>query len=246
MKRHAMRPFIMKHGPGFYLYYERYRPFQVLFSWLTWWRWKSRIEVMSSADLDNWSAPKVVLRPGLAWHRDSPYGESVSNPCTVAAKDGFRLYYSASLRLVPDCGFCEPAHIGMATSVAATGPFVPEETPQLSPVPDRPWMNLGAGAMKVLRLDDGFVALQNGIYTDGNGKSGSAIYAVPSRDGRHWQLQRARCILSPDPAIAWRASHVYALDCRYVAGERRWYLFFNGRNRAHWTGGREAIGALYA
>ncbi|GAB4441733.1 MAG: hypothetical protein OHK0011_24150 [Turneriella sp.] len=130
--------------------------------------------------------------------------------------------------------------------IIADPTFVPGALPQLSPDTLCPWMNLGAGAIKVIRLRDGYVCLQNGIYTDNRGNSGSAIYAIPSRDGRRWHSQNARCVLAPDPEYAWRASHVYALDCRYVAREQRWYLFFNGRTTAHWSRGREAIGALYA
>jgi hypothetical protein len=57
----------------------------------------------------------------------------------------------------------EPLHLGVAHAAALAGPWRLHPTPVLSPDPDDSRCNLGAGAMKVLRLADGFAGLQNGI-----------------------------------------------------------------------------------
>ena len=93
---------------------------------------------------------------------------------------GYALYYSASLVHVPDCGFDEPRHIGVARAATLNRPWLPGPHPVLSPRSDDPRCNLGAGAIKVLRLDDGFVGLQNGIALDASGASRSAISVCTS------------------------------------------------------------------
>ncbi|MBL8034802.1 MAG: glycosyl hydrolase family 43 [Leptospiraceae bacterium] len=243
IRRHAMRPFIFRDAGRFYLYYERYRPFQILFSWLTAWRWKSHIEVMSSDDLVNWTRPQIVLAPDLAYQRDRRYGQSVSNPCCLKTTSGFRLYFSASLRKIADCGFCEPLHIGAADGPTPLGPFTVRPQPLISPGPQYAYMNLAAGAIKVIHLRDGYIGLQNGISIH-DGCSTSAVYAVPSRDGLNFDVANAQLLIAPAKNKPWMVSHVYAVDCRYNSREKRWYLFFNGRNTAHWTKGKEAIGCL--
>ena len=74
---------------------------------------------------------------------------SVSNPCLVELPDGrWRLYYSAGLTALPDCGFSEPTYIGVAESVGVDGPFQTLPEPVLGPA-DGP-ASLSAGAIKVL------------------------------------------------------------------------------------------------
>ena len=237
--RHAMRPFLHVDGDGYHLFYERYPPLRLPLSWMPGLRWRSWIARRSSTDLRRWSREVVVLRPSLAWHRNA-LGEAVGNPSVVATDAGLALYYSASLVRVPDCGFNEPLHIGRATAPGLGGPWVPDAAPLLSPDPTDARCNLGAGAMKVLRLANGWVGLQNGIAIDDAGRSRSAISVRRSDDGLAWRWAHPRPIVAPD--TGWRARYVYACDVRRDGAGDRWLLYFNGRDRAPMRVGREAIG----
>ena len=169
--RFGMRPFIREFHGIYYLYYERYPPFLMPLSWLPV-PWHSRIEVRTSKDLIRWSSPKVCIKPGLPWHKAFRMSASVSNPCVVEIDSGFRMYYSASLVFVPDCGFSEPAYIGIAEASSPEGPWKCEQDPILSPDPELPGRNMGCGSIKVFAVDDGWIGLQNGIFLEsGESKS---------------------------------------------------------------------------
>ena len=238
--RHAMRPYLLRDGGTYHLFYERYPAFRLPLSWMPGVGWRSRIERRSSGDLERWSDPQVVLEPCLPWHRADGLGEALGNPCVVRAPDGWLLYYSASLVRVPDCGFNEPLHVGLARADGPAGPWRALPAPILSPRADDPRCNLGAGAVKVLRLGDGFVALHNGIALDATGASRSAISVLTSADGLAWSYAHARPIVAP--SAGWRARFVYACDVRRDPARDCWYLYFNGRDRAPMMEGREAIG----
>jgi hypothetical protein len=226
----GIRPFLFHQRGMYHLYYERMLRI--------WPGLKSRIEVRTSRDLRNWSAPQVVLTPQYGWEREGGRGfGTVGNPCVVAHGEGFRLYYSAGLVRLKDCGFDEPKYIGVATATQPTGPFEVRHKPVLGPDVKDPFSNLGAGAMKVLVLDDGFVGFQNGIYwNEAIGHSGSAIRTLRSDEGINWTLSGQRPII--EPGLGWQRSHVYALDVRRT--DTGWCLFYNARNGWRW--GREAIG----
>ena len=78
--RNGMRPFVLRHGDLFYLYYERFRSMGLYTSWLPV-EWYSRIVVSRSADLKRWSPPREILSPSLPWHDSGKYGKSVGLPC---------------------------------------------------------------------------------------------------------------------------------------------------------------------
>ncbi|EMN54701.1 hypothetical protein LEP1GSC089_1979 [Leptospira interrogans serovar Autumnalis str. LP101] len=85
--RHGMRPFVYKENNIFYLLYERYTPFQIVFSWFSSWKWNSHIEIRTSKDLKTWSFPKKILEPSLNWHVHTSYGKSIGNPCLVKNRE---------------------------------------------------------------------------------------------------------------------------------------------------------------
>lgn len=239
VQRNALRAQVVDLGPDeaprYRLLYERTRafiPFGV--------RWRSWIESRSSDDLLRWSEPVVLLRATLPWHRDPEQGDAVSNPCLVPLPGGrWRLYASAGLVRVPDCGFNEPAYVGVADGPAPDGPFTMAPEPILGPDPADRWGNLGAGAVEVLAVRDGWVAFQNPIGWDpATRTSSSAIRVLTSPDGIGWRVDREP-ILVP-AGVGWAASHVYALDVRDTQVGVR--LYANGRSAAHWTRGRERIG----
>jgi hypothetical protein len=237
--RHAMRAFLHRDGAAYHLFYERYPAWRLPLSWIPAVGWRSWIARRTSRDLRTWSAETVALRPHLPWHAAAGLGEAVGNPCIVALASGYALYYSAGLVHVPDCGFNEPRHVGIAWAATPDGPWRAHPEPLLSSDAGDARCNLGAGAMKVLRMDDGFVGLHNGIAVDAAGRSRSAISVRTSPDGLAWCYAHADPIVAPTDG--WRRRFVYACDVRRVS-DGRWVLFFNGRDHAAMSKGREAIG----
>jgi len=244
--RNAMRPFLRRIGDGFLLFYEKYPPLRLPLTVLPLRpRWRSRIEVRESRDLARWSAPKTAVLPELPWEDAGALGESVGNPCLVGAgaeaAHPWRLYFSASLVHVPDCGFEEPRLIGLAEADAPTGPFMQRPQPVIGPA----WEGeLGAGSVKVLRMEDGWIALQNRITLDGSNRSRSALRILASEDGVSWRAAQDRPLLAP--STGWRSSHVYACDVRFRPRDGRWYLYYNARDGWYKTEGRERIGRITA
>jgi hypothetical protein len=235
----ALRCFLLKHDGTFFLYYEKCNLMLPIVPGLA---WSSHIEVRVSSDLWRFSEPMKVLAPCLPWHHEPGRGQAVGNPCVVPVGDTLRMYYSAGLVFLPDCGFCEPRFIGVAEAQSPLGPFVPASAPLLGEQGTAPHQ-VGAGAIKVLRADDGFVGFQNAIYwVPDRAVSGSAIYMLGSSDGlSDFRPLRDQPILAPKPG-GFMQSHVYALDARVVQGGLR--VYFNARDRSHWLVGKEAIGLL--
>jgi hypothetical protein len=242
--RHAMRAYVFRDGDLYQLAYERYPAFRLPLTIVPGLRWRSWIERRTSVDLVHWSAPTVVLRPILPWHRTYGLGEAVGNPTLLRGDEGWLLFYSAGLVHIPDCGFNEPLHVGIARAETLGGPWIPDPTPVLSPRDDDPRANLGAGALRVLRVDDGFAGFQNGIAFDRTtGRSSSALSLRLSADGREWRYAHDAPIVAP--TTGWRAGYVYACDVHRDPGGC-WYLYFNGRDQAPMLKGREAIGFVVA
>lgn len=246
--RNAMRPFVRRIEDGFLLYYEKYPPLRLPLTALPLHpRWRSRIEVRRSTDLRHWEAPTAVVLPELPWEDAGRLGKSVGNPCLAEAGSGaphrWRLYFSASLVHLPDCGFEEPRFIGMAEADAPTGPFHQRPDPILDPASIG---ELGAGCIKVLRLEDGWIGLQNRISVDGAGRSRSALWILASEDGIRWHAAQDTPLLAPSAGSGWRSSHVYACDVRFRPHDGRWYLYYNARDGWYKTEGRERIGRLVA
>ena len=198
--------------------------------------WRSRIESRASVDLRHWSHPRALLSPSLSWHV-SGSSRSVSNPCLVRLPDDrWRLYYSAGLTQLTDCGFPEPTYIGVADGPGPDGPFESMPEPLLGPG-DGP-ASLCAGAIKVVSVVDGWVGFQNAITWDGE-HSGSEIWVLGSDDGIAWEVLGSRPALAPTGS-GWMATHIYALDVRDAPGGPR--MYFNARDGYHWSKGRERIG----
>lgn len=238
----AMRAHVYTENKTFYLLYERYAPMKLLVSWLPGLKWYSEIVVRRSDDLIRWSKPQTLLKPCLSWHTDATLGSAVSNPCLVKTGKQYRLYYSASLVHLPDCGFNEPKYIGVATSEKITGVYKPLSEPVIFPDAADNRCNLGAGAIKVICCTDGFVGFQNSIYQSPvTKKSGSAIQLLTSDDGVDWSYADSIPLLAPG-AYNWMHSHVYALDVKKY--NHCWHLYFNARNTWHWSKGREHIGLM--
>jgi hypothetical protein len=242
--RDGMRAFVRLVGTEYFLLYERYRPFALPLQLLPKRpRWKSRIELRRSPDLETWSPPEILLEADFPWARDPELGDSVSNPCLVRAGDVWRLWFSASLVHLPDCGFDEPKYVGCAVATNPGGPFGIEAGPRIQPLRGKGEEILGAGSIKVLELDDGWIGLQNRIYEGSEGRSRSAIFLLASSDGLHFEEARPEPLLAPSPE-GWRSSHVYACDCRIDRRDGLVYLYYNARDGWYKTEGKERIGRI--
>jgi len=238
----AMRPYLYYENGIYYLLYEKYRPLSLVLSWMKGRKWYSEIAMSQSVDLRKWINPVTLIKPELDWHTAGG-NKSVSNPSLIKQADGYRLYYSASLVLIPDCGFNEPDSIGLATSGNIRGPYEVLKKPVITVNGEDPWCNLSCGSIKVLECDDGFAGFENGIYWDDEKKqSGSAIIVLDSADGIKWERLIQEPILKP--SVGWRRSHIYACDVRYREQEDMWYLYYNARNGWPVAEGQERIGLL--
>lgn len=238
----AMRPYLYHENGLFYLLYEKYPTLSLALSWIKGRKWFSEIAMRQSTDLKKWTGERILISPELPWHNSNDH-KSVSNPCLLKVNGTYRLYYSASLVYIEDCGFNEPDCIGLAESGNISGPYTLLKDPVIRVNKADPWRNLSCGSIKVLQCEDGFAGFENGIYwNDLKKQSGSAIIVLKSSDGVAW----GRLIEGPilKPSIGWRRSHIYACDVRYNAKQDKWYMYYNARNDWPVSRGKECIGLL--
>lgn len=235
----AMRPNINYIDGKYYLFYERTRP--LLFNALNVVnavKWKSEIYVVESTDLLNWSLPRPVIT-NTRDYENSERGMSISNPFLLQENGVNRLYYSCGLTYIKDCGFCEPTHISYAESKRVDSGYVSAEKPLISPDKNDPYLNLCSGCLKVYKLSDGYIGIQNGIY-EKDGKSHSAIILLTSADGLNFEFNK----ILVEPAVIdgndWMKQFVYASHLVRYGNTLR--LYFNARNVANPVLGRECIG----
>lgn len=235
----AMRPNINYIDGRYYLFFERTRPlFFNALNVVNAAAWKSEIHVTESDDLKTWSKPKPVIVNTRDYEK-SERGMSISNPFLLQERGINRLYYSCGLTFIKDCGFCEPTHISCAESKSITDGYVSAEKPLISPDKNNPYLNLCSGCLKVYRLSDGYIGIQNGIY-EKDGKSHSAIILLTSADGLNFEF--AKILVEPgmDGGKDWMKQFVYA--SHLVKYKNTLRLYFNARDTADMLKGRECIG----
>ncbi len=238
----AMRPNINLVDGKYYLFYERTRPVILNALSLIGVKWKSEIYCTESTDLKSWSAPYLVLASTRDFENDEK-GTALSNPFLLNIDGTSRLYYSCGQTFIKDCGFCEPRHITFAESKDVNKNYIARTSPIISPDKSIPWLNLCSGCLKVYKLKDCYIGLQNGIFEE-NGKSHSAIMLLKSDDGVKFELVRP--FLTPQKCgdNNWMAQYVYACCLTYYEGRLR--LYFNARNVSNNLTGRESIGIYEA
>lgn len=238
----AMRPDINLIDGRYYLFYERTRP--VIFNLLSLVgaKWISEIYCTESDDLISWTEPKPALRQSREYEKYKK-GIAISNPFLIKKEDKYRLYYSCGQTFIKDCGFCEPTYISYAESDSISDGYIAKEAPIIAPDKNSENCNLCSGCIKVYKLKDCFIGLQNGLFEKG-GKSYSAIMLLKSDDGEHFQYVKP--FLSPQKCGSnmWMAQYVYACCLTYYEGKLR--LYFNARNVADNIRGRECIGIYEA
>jgi hypothetical protein len=221
------------------LLYER-KPADVPLVWRdTGARWSSWIEAITSTDLERWSSPTTILSPTLAWHASTELGRAVGSPCCVRLSSGsYALYYGAGLVRLNDCGRVVSRAVGVALAPSPLGPFRAEEAPLLEADPADAGASLGAGSLRVLPVDDGFVALQSGFYTDTKGRSRGALRSLASADGLAFSALGDAPLLAPGDG--WKRAHVLGADIRRLGG--RFRIYFHAASAWHWIVAREGIG----
>lgn len=235
----AMRPNINYINGKYYLFYERTRPLIMnALNVINTVKWKSEIYVTESTDLINWSEPKPVIKNTRDFEI-SDRGTAISNPFLLRENDINRLYYSCGMTFIKDCGFCEPTHINYAESADITSGYVSAEKPLISPDKNDPYLNLCSGCLKVYKLADGYIGIQNGIY-ERDGKSHSAIILLTSDDGLSFEFNKVLI----EPAVVdgknWMRQFVYASHLVKHGNTLR--IYFNARDTSDMIKGRECIG----
>lgn len=235
----AMRPNINRIGDTYYLFYERTLSlFMNALNVVNLAKWYSEIFVVQSKDLINWSKPEKAL--GHTKHYEvSERGTALSNPFLLQEDGVNRLYYSCGMNYIDDCKFCEPAHISYAESKSLAKGYASAEKPLISPDKNNPYLNLCSGCLKVYKLSDGYIGVQNGIY-EKDGKSHSAIFLMSSADGLDFKFEK----MLIEPCVVhgkdWMKQFVYASHLVRCGDTLR--LYFNARDTSNPLLGRECIG----
>ncbi len=238
----AMRPNINYIDGKYYLFYERTRP--VIFNLLSLVgaKWESEIYCTQSTNLVDWCEPYLVVGKTRDYE-EYKKGYAISNPFLMATENGYRMYYSCGQTFIKDCGFCEPTHISFAESESITNGYISRETPIISPDKNIEYLNLCSGCLKVYKLKDCYIGLQNGLF-EKDGISHSAIMLLKSQDGVNFEFIKPFLVPQKCGNNDWMAQYVYA--CCLTYNENKLRLYFNARNVSNNLTGRECIGIFEA
>ncbi len=235
----AMRPNINRIDGIYYLFFEKMRSLAACaLNLINLAKWKSEIYVTQSSDLLNWSAPKAVITNTREYER-SERGTALSNPFLLRENGFNRLYYSCGLTFIKDCGFCEPTYISFAESRDITKNYISADSPLISPDKNDPYLNLCSGCLKVYKLSDGYIGVQNGIY-EKDGQSHSAIILLTSLNGLDFKFAKVLLEPSGESKNKWMSQFVYASHLVRYGDSLR--LYFNARDTSNIIKGRECIG----
>lgn len=236
----AMRPDINVIDGEYYLYFERTRSPILNALNTVGVKWKSEIYMCKSRDLISWTEPERVIAHTRDYEACNT-GIAISNPFLIKKDGKYRMYYSCGQTFIKDCGFSEPTHISFAESDFPHKGFVSRETPIISPDKSSKYLNLCSGCIKVYKLKDCYIGLQNGLFSE-NGRSHSAIMLLKSDDGESFEFVKP--LIVPEEKYPWMAQFVYACCMTYYGGKLR--IYFNARNAADVIRGRESIGFIEA
>lgn len=238
----AMRPNINYINGKYYLFYERTRPVLLNLLSLVGAKWMSEIYCVESTNLTDWSSVYPVIQKSRDYE-ECKYGIAISNPFLINTENGYRMYYSCGQTFINDCGFYEPTHISFAESKSITNGYISRENPIISPDKNTPYLNLCSGCLKVYKLKDCYIGLQNGIF-EKDGKSHSAIMLLKSDDGIDFELVKPFLMPQKQGNSHWMEQYVYACCLTHYQGKLR--LYFNARNVSNNLTGRECIGIYEA
>lgn len=234
----AMRPNINYIDGRYYLFYEHTKPLIGNALTIIGGKWKSEIYCVESDNLIDWGKPYLVLDKTREFEADEN-GQNLSNPFLLNIDGRYRLYYSCGQTFIKDCNFCEPTHISFAESDSIANGYTARNSPIISPDKSIRYLNLCSGCLKVYRLADCYIGLQNGIFEE-NGKSHSAIMLLRSDDGENFEFVKPFLVPQVCGSSKWMAQYVYACCLTHYNGKLR--LYFNARNVSNNIMGRECIG----
>lgn len=234
----AMRPNINYIDGRYYLFYEHTKPLIGNALTIIGAKWKSEIYCVESDNLIDWGKPYLVLDKTREFEADEN-GQNLSNPFLLNIDGRYRLYYSCGQTFIKDCNFCEPTHISFAESDSIANGYTARNSPIISPDKSIRYLNLCSGCLKVYRLADCYIGLQNGIFEE-NGKSHSAIMLLRSDDGENFEFVKPFLVPRVCGSSKWMAQYVYACCLTHYNGKLR--LYFNARNVSNNIMGRECIG----
>lgn len=239
----AMRPNINYINGTYYLFFEKTRPLIFnLLNFLHLAKWESSIYLITSKDLINWSEEKEVIKQSKDYEKIEKNGYSISNPYLIEKDGKFRLYYSCGLTYIEDCKFCEPTYISYAESEKVDGGYKSLDKPIIFPDKSNPYLNLCSGCLKVYKIKDGYIGIQNGIY-EKDKKSHSAIILFSSKDGISFKFEKV--LLEPkESSPLFMRQFVYA--SHLVKSGNTIRLYFNARDYSNPIKGRECISFLEA
>ena len=228
----AMRPNINYINGKYYLFFERTR--SVIFNLLSLVgaQWRSEIYCVESTDFKSWSEPYRVIGKTREYEEYNK-GYAISNPFLINVDGKYRMYYSCGQTFIDDCGFCEPTHISFAESENVTTGFVSRETPIISPDKTKEYLNLCSGCLKVYKLKDCYIGLQNGLYEKEPAKNAAGEYiykfSVEGQEGYYDSYQGAKDKV--DALEAADETKAYEVNMKIKAAAIQ---SVNGSNEANW------------
>lgn len=208
---------------------------------------RSRFEISASKDLLLFDEPRLLLDsadvPLAAEGLSQP---RISRPQIIKTEGEYRLYYGVSHRRLFDSRQKCSRYFAMATSNSLFGPYTPHEEgkPLLSPDADDPYRNMAVGSVRVLQVEDGYVALQCAYGWDKReGRSISTLVQLESGDGIAWKAAMRKPLLTL-PKEGWASSYIVSCDVDYKESEACWYCYYSANRRWRRIFAPESVGLL--
>ena len=184
-----------------------------------------RICHKSSYDLLDWTDEKVLLRSINVFGQEV----KIENPCLVKDNHEYRLYFAYGNKTIYDTNKKVPEAITYSISSSLDAAFHSIESPLLVSMPDDPYTNLGIGKFRIVKLSDGYAALNISYYYDKeNDKSQSVIRLLSSKDGQNFTQEK---VLFYKPAKGWASYHISSIDAQYEEAEQSWYCIFTASEK---------------
>lgn len=201
---------------------------------------RSEIKIIGSEDLMRFGEAVTLVEA------DALGVDCLSSPQLLNVGGEYRLYYGVGER--PIFGTRERAtqSLAVAISSSALGPYIPYDDgePIINSSADSKNQNLAVGQVRIVALEQGFVALESTYYWDEKRKKAvSALIQLQSSDGLSWS-QSARNVLLSTPETGWASSFLLSCDVRYKESEACWYCYFSANSYRYGLLERAAIGLL--
>ena len=221
-------PSIYKENGKFYLVYEvhgfslSYRQFDKS-------RKNSKIGICSSDDLFAWSEPRIVLDGENVSYADFSGRKILSFPQIVKMQSGlYRLYFSASVRVLPDSKQKVGKFFGYAEATDLDSEFtVPENSLLLKTSRDDKCADAATGSISLFTDGDIFYGLQCGYFWDEVEKrTSSAVFLLKSKDGNSFERCSGNPLIMPQSG-SWAGQYIRSCSINYMKDENCFYCYFS-------------------